>query len=75
MKTIITVAAATLVFAFTAHAGELDSTPPANKQLATTCASNSHWLHKVSYVPGKTAKCAQFLATGNVLQTHHWSHT
>ena len=75
MKTVIAAAAATLVFAFTAHAGEVVSTPRADRHLATTCPVSSHWLSRVSYTHGAETKCAQFLATGNVLQTRRWNHT
>jgi hypothetical protein len=75
MRTIIAVAAATLVLAFTAHADEVAATPAPNMRLANTCAMNHAVLARTAYIPGRTAKCAQFLATGNVLHTHHWSRT
>jgi hypothetical protein len=75
MRTIIAVAAATLVLAFTAHADEVAATPAPNTRLANTCALNHAMVSRAAYTPGRPAKCAQFLATGNVLHTHHWSRT
>ncbi len=75
MRTIIVVAAATLVLAFTAHAGEVAKTPAPSTSLANTCAMNHSMTSRVAYIPGSTTKCAQFLATGNVLHAHHWNRT
>ena len=75
MKTVIAAAAATLVFAFTAHAGEVMSTPQADRHLARSCPVNHDGMSRVAFTHGSITKCAQFLATGNVLQTRHWSHT
>jgi hypothetical protein len=75
MRTIIAVAAATLVLAFTAHADEIGSPPKPNTRLANTCSVNHVPLIHTAYTPGQTEKCAQFLATGNVLHAKRWART
>ena len=75
MRTVIVAAAATLVFAFTAHAGELSGMPHADRQLGSTCPVSSHWVSRISFTHSGRTKCAQFLATGNVLPIRHWNHT
>ncbi len=79
MRVIIAAAAATLLLAFTAHGTELQRTEQSiatmRVNFASSCAINHRWLTRVAYIPNGAARCAQFLATGNVLHTRHWSHT
>jgi hypothetical protein len=71
MRSIIAVAAAALLLAFTAHADEVQAPVP-NMRLANTCAVGHGLLMHTAYTPGRPMRCAQFLATGNVLHTRHW---
>jgi hypothetical protein len=71
MRSIIIVAAAALVLAFTAHADEVRAPVP-NTRLANSCAAIHGLLMHTGYTPGRPMRCAQFLATGNVLHTRHW---
>jgi len=75
MRTIIAVAAAALVLAFTAHADEVGRPPVPNTRLANTCATAHGQVIHTAYTPERTAKCAQFLATGNVLHARRWTRT
>lgn len=75
MRTIIAVAAAALVLAFTAHADEMGTPPAPNLRLANRCATAHGPVVHTAYTPDRTAKCAQFLATGNVLHARHWTRT
>jgi hypothetical protein len=75
MRTIIAVAAAALVLAFTAHADEISRLPVPNTRLANSCATANSPVIRTAYTPDRTAKCAQFLATGNVLHARRWTRT
>jgi hypothetical protein len=74
MRTIIAVAAAALVLAFTAHADETRAPVP-NMRLGNTCAVSHGLLIHTAYAPTKPMRCAQFLATGNVLHAKHWTRS